>query len=260
MNTFADSLFSMLFGWVRTLVQGVWSAVVQGHSGGFFSWLGDHWLWLALIICLICTAVDFIIWMIRWRPYLVWRTKFRRLLRRLRGEPEDARAFETGYTDGVALNLQDEPAPEWQPAPDLPPETPARQPAVLPEEFYVPRQPLPQEASAPQVPQPADAYAAPVSYEAPAYSTPAGEYIPLPEQPPADPVAAPRRRRSDKHAQKKVSWHERLVADDDDQEGLLDGLPPAVDREQAFHEPVYPQGSAHYSAWKKPDNNNQMNG
>ena len=65
MNTFADTLFSVLFSGIRSLVEGIWSSVVKGNYSSFFHWLGDHWLWLVLILCLICTAIDFIIWMIR---------------------------------------------------------------------------------------------------------------------------------------------------------------------------------------------------
>ena len=48
MNSFANSLFSLLFGWARTLIQHIWTAAISGRYGGFFTWLGDHWVWLAL--------------------------------------------------------------------------------------------------------------------------------------------------------------------------------------------------------------------
>ena len=244
MNTFADTLFSVLFSGIRSLVEGIWSSVVKGNYSNFFHWLGDHWLWLVLILCLICTAIDFIIWMIRWRPYLVWRTKFRRFLRRMRGETAEAQAFETGYVDGVALDMPEEipqPWPEEEMAPW--PENPPQAPAVLPEEFFSPQLP---DAEPP----------APLenAYTEQAYFVPQEDSYPPVVQPVTESVAAPRRRRSEKHERRKVSWHERLMADDDAQEAMLDGLPPAVDREQAFHEPVYPQSSTNFSAWKKPEN------
>ena len=85
MNTFANSLFTVLFGWARGLIQQVWNAAVSGRFSGFFTWLGDHWVWVVLGLILGCTVMDYLIWMIRWRPYLVWRTKMRRFLRVLRG-------------------------------------------------------------------------------------------------------------------------------------------------------------------------------
>lgn len=241
MNSFADTLFRVLFNWVRSLVEGIWAAVVSGSLSGFFSWLGDHWLAVVLSLILICTILDFLVWLARWRPYLVWRTRLRRLLRRLRGEQENPQAFEQGYDDGVALDMQEEPAPEWQPSPAPIP------PPVLPEEFYAPAPPPAEEP--PFMPE------APVS---PHFFPASQEYAP--ELPGQTPAAAPRRRRSDKHEKRKASWHERLTADTDEENGMLDGLPPAIDREQAFHEPVYPQPDARYAAWERPENNNQMNG
>ena len=53
MNAFANALFTFLFSWMRTVVQGVWSAVASGRFARFFTWLGDSWLWVALFLCLI---------------------------------------------------------------------------------------------------------------------------------------------------------------------------------------------------------------
>ena len=52
--------------------------------------------------------------------------------------------------------------------------------------------------------------------------------------------AAPRRRRSEKYDKKKPAWTNKLMIPEVEEDSLLDGLPPAVDRQQAFHEPVYP--------------------
>ena len=44
---------------------------------------------------------------------------------------------------------------------------------------------------------------------------------------------------------------------------MLDGLPPAVDREQAFHEPVYPRpagGDGGYYGWQRGPYPQQANG
>ena len=66
----------------------------------------------------------------------------------------------------------------------------------------------------------------------------------LPERPAsvygAEPSYASRRRRSERHEKKRGEWQKRLAAITQDDVGMLDGLPPAVDRQDAFHEPVYP--------------------
>lgn len=291
MNAFADSLFSLLFGWLRSLVQGIWGAATAGHFSGFFTWLGDHWLWLALIMALIATLIDFAIWMIRWRPYLVWKTRLRRMIRFFKYGKADYQAqqhFQQGYQEGVALDMPpDDYAPDapyqpayaalydygygWdQPAPEpqQPPyqeepavhEAPVFRPAPAwqqndqsPAVYSQPPQPDPlppyrQE----EVPEP-QYFAKPQGYEPPPLNTSTRVH----GSQASDMPAARRKRRSDKYDKQKASWHHRLMADDED-DGLLNGLPPAVDKEQAFHQPVYPQHpDSLYAAWQRPGAQNQ---
>ena len=192
MNAFANALFTFLFSWMRTVVQGVWSAVASGRFARFFTWLGDSWLWVALFLCLLCTAMDYLIWLIRWRPYWVWKTKWRQFKRRLRG---GNRRFDRGYDTGVGL--------------ELPPEPPRAEPSAWAEQAaFQQAQPLP----------------APPRYDAP------------PERESAYSAAG-------------------LPA-----EAMLDGLPPAVDREQAFHAPVYPQRPPQQKSGWYPPANKRRNG
>ena len=345
-NSFADSLFRFLFGWARTLLQRVWRAAFSGGLSGFFTWLGDHWLVLTLGLCLAGTAVDFIVWMIRWRPYLVWRTKLRHFLRWVRGEraeSTDPRRFARGYRSAVALEMP-QPAgvtppaeehwteAEWSPAlvwQQMPPQASPAAPQPMPaqpvpsgqEPLEQTRVDIPVYASPAQMPvQPpavlnagTAAYSAdrpapmmgypppapPVGYDqpvpqpvpaqpAPPYSRPApGDYAAAAESedsgrirrftpaadyelPPIEPSSRPnsayatdlpaarRKRRSDKYDRKRATWRQRLVNATEEEEGMLDGLPPVVDRQQAFHEPVFPQQyQTSYPSW--PDTN-QTNG
>ncbi len=326
MNSFANSMFSLLFGWAKSLIQQVWTAVLSGNFSGFFTWLGDHWLWVALLVGVLCTAVDFLIWMVRWRPYLVWRTKLRAFRRWITGEARrSAKRFREGYNTGVGLDVGDDPPrqPE-EPAPDpawadaggaepwwQPPLEAAPAPVYTPVwDMPVQAEPAPersyvhaaggvswQTAEAPWMqPAPngyvmnadplyAGAYEAPVPQGfdlAPDGSNeeddaarrrmfvPASDY----ELPPVAPStrvrssfstdmpAARRKRRSEKYEKRKPVWREKLIRDDDDEDRLLDGLPPAVDREQAFYEPVYPQVSKSdtYYGWKRPPYSDQTDG
>ena len=107
MNSFANSLFALMFGWARDLIQRLWEGAASGSYSKTLAWLGDHWLWLALGLCLICTAVDFGVWMVRWQPYLVWRSMLRKADRLLHGEKVDnPRKFARGYQGGVELKGQ----------------------------------------------------------------------------------------------------------------------------------------------------------
>lgn len=221
MNAFANALFTFLFSWMRTVVQGIWTAVASGRFVRFFTWLGDSWLWLALILCLLCTAMDYLIWLIRWRPYLVWKTKWRRFKRRLRG---GSRRFDRGYDTGVGLELPQEP--------------PQPGPAAWAEQAALQEAPPMQE----------NAYSGP--YSAP--GLPAEAWVPPAVSPAPEGTAPFRRRRSEKHA-RRFQWQTRFAPrEEDDGQALLDGLPPAVDRDQAFHAPVYPQRPQREDGWYPP--------
>ncbi|MDO5327271.1 MAG: hypothetical protein Q4G00_11200 [Clostridia bacterium] len=278
MNSFANSLFTLLFGWARGLIQRVWTSAASGRYSGFFVWLGDHWAWLAVLLCVGCTVMDFLIWLVRWRPYLVWRTALHRLVRRFHGDQtENARRFERGYQGGVTLDMpQTEeagPAPsDWEEAADA--ETPdAWQTASVMNTFTQAVVNPPPEyawnaAEAQYAQNEEDAgqetwqrrFAPPAGYEVPAMTATArvnSAYA-------AELPTGRRRRRSEKYERRRAEWRERLIKGDEDEDALLDGLPPAVDRQQAFHEPVYPQsggGSSGYSVWQRPvSGGNETNG
>lgn len=245
MNTFSNSLFTFLFGWARSLIEGVWNAAAEGRLSRFFSWLGDHWVMVVLVLVLIGTALDFLIWFIRWRPYLVWRSTLRRWMRRLRGEKIDSRRrFSRGYQNAVDLDVA--PASAFHSAATLwePPETPSESARQEQTEEESPEyaQPLMEEFVPPPEPGP-------------------GALSPEPEiQQDAALPEGRHRRRSEKHGQTwKPAWYPRFsVMDDPDEESMLDGLPPAVDKQQAFHDPVYP--SAPPTAWQGQEKNDRTTG
>lgn len=238
MNAFANTLFTMLFGWIRAGVQSVWNSVTQGRFLGFFTWLGDHWFPVLLFLCAVCTVLDYLIWLVRWRPYLVWKTKLRRFFSRLRGKQWSEKThFDRGYAGGVSIPLEPvpayrqplfeerryaavpEPEPPAMPEPDFYEAPPAAEPPQYAPIFNAPPAP---------VFQPVEPAPAPVFFQEPAQPE---QPSPAPEQP------AARRRRSQKHErQRSPLW---LLSDPGD-EGMLDGLPPAVNKEDAFHAPVYP--------------------
>lgn len=273
MNAFADSLFSLLFGWLRSLVQGLWGMVSGGGLSRFFVWLGDHWLWVALIAVIFGTVLDFLIWLIRWRPYLVWKTRWRHTIHRIRYGKKEEQAqqhFYQGYQDAVPFEMPlDDPeppvwredpvfdwgassaAPRWEDVPPAPPAYPENENQTKP--IYAP---------------PRMEYAPP-AYEAqpePQYFARSQGYEPPPVNlstrvhggMSSDMPAARRKRRSDKYDKQKASWRKRLISDEDDANDLLEGLPPVVDKNQAFHQPVYPQsGNQSYTGWQRPGPQNQ---
>ncbi len=212
MNAFADVMFTLLLGWVRGFINEVWALVTSGAGEGFMSWLGDNWLWIALILCLAGTVLDYAVWFMRWRPYKVWAARLNAFRRRVRGEGRRAKRFNQGYREGVRMDWleQDE------------------QQAYPPEEYdpratYVDQDFIGAPQSAP-------------AYDETAYMPPRAEEA----YPPVDQPEATRRRRAGRRAVsvRRITGH--LTRDDDEDTRMIDGLPPLVDKEQAYHTPVSP--------------------
>ena len=79
MGQFANSLFSMLLGWVQAAASWLWGLFADPDGGGFLRWVLDHWLALVLLLCIAGVAVDFVVYLFRWQPYRVWGRFLRRL-------------------------------------------------------------------------------------------------------------------------------------------------------------------------------------
>ena len=235
MNHFANSLFTLLFGWSRTIIQQIWNSSASGHYSVFFTWLGDHWALLVAVLALLGTAVDILVWLLRWQPYLIWKTRLRQLGRLLRGkQATPGRRFEKGYQGGVELDMQEAaqtPLPEeWQ-APMWPDSAPDSTHSFTEQLQY-------DEAFGSTVPE----------RQGRSRQGDAGDYEPSPRvtaswlsgayQQKSTP--APRKRRSEKAVKKKPAWTSKLMIREVEEDSILDSLPPAVDRQKAFHEPVYP--------------------
>ncbi len=267
MNAFANALFSVLFSGVRSAIESVWSALAAGKLSGFFSWLGDHWLPLVAVLCLCGTLADFLIWLIRWRPYLVWNTKLRHLFSRsARKQAEADWRFTRGYQGGIELDMTDLPAPaaeaDWDDQ-ALWEQREALSHPTVDESFFPPytQEDPPNESYYPSQQE----WASPIPE--PPEQQESVDYLPPQIQPQsqfsssADSAAQrnPRRNRNVSQGKRHFSLHEHLSAQEQDDEGMLDGFPPVVDRQQAFHEPVYPNRkfSSSAASWQRP---NQKNG
>lgn len=242
MNSFANSLFSLLFGWARSIIQQVWTSSASGHFGSFFSWLGSHWLWLAAALALAGTIVDMLVWLCRWKPYLIWKTNARRVARWFSsGHGAPHRRFEKGYQGGVAIEMPKEEAPK-EPAEAEWKEPVWPEGSVADQGFFTHSftEALARDAVLTNTEKERQGKTRPSSdsaYEPPAAVTESWLNTAYPK---AKPPVAQRKRRSGKNEKKKPAWANKLMIPEVEEESLLDGLPPAVDRHQAFHEPVYP--------------------
>ncbi len=215
MNAFADSLFSALLGWVRGLMQSLWSFFSSGGSGGFFAWIGDHYLVVTAFLCLVGVAADLLIGLFRDDPSPLAREVRSLVFPRRNGMgKEERRRFVSGYEDGVDMQ-------------DLNPDGEGHIPLF--ESNYPPEDE--ENGIAPE-------------------ETAEEEYRNSPEEvpdswkrPEAERAPEGRRRRGDRHEnheKKRLFRRVNSLIPDDGEQGLLDRLPTSVDRKDAFHEPVYP--------------------
>ena len=74
MGSFANTLFTILLGWLQGAVSAVWSAFTSEKGNGFLTWIGDHWILLAGILCIIGLAADLGVYLVRWKPLKVWKS------------------------------------------------------------------------------------------------------------------------------------------------------------------------------------------
>ncbi len=220
MNTFAKTLMPLLLGWLRRLFQDLLFAFSKGTVNGLLLWLGEHWLHIVALLVLLGAAGDFAVWLVRWRPYLIWRTWRQKASRRLTGKEE--RRFTQGYQDGVqgiqnAVNASQ--TQNYYGA--QPMQVEAQQPVWI--------QQMSTPAPAPETAQKSTLYLEEL------YET---QKSPKQEQP------KERKRRGHRHKQGlrgAISAVRQRLNQPEEEETMLDGLPPVINQEDAFYAPALPQ-------------------
>lgn len=80
MGAFADSLFAVLMSWVRALVNSIWALFTTDKTTAL-EFLGKHWLTIVIVLIAAGLIVDWVTWMIRWKPYAL-RGRMREAQRR----------------------------------------------------------------------------------------------------------------------------------------------------------------------------------
>lgn len=74
-GVFAQGLIEVLFSWMKLIALSVWNFFQADMAGGFLTWFADNWARIALWLIVIGLIVDWLVWMIRWRPYWLWLRK-----------------------------------------------------------------------------------------------------------------------------------------------------------------------------------------
>lgn len=90
MGTLADSLFNLLMGWVRALVNAIWALFTTDHTT-LLEFLGKNWVLIVVVILAAGLAIDWLVWLIRWQPYHLWARRARRFLRMPEPEQDERR-------------------------------------------------------------------------------------------------------------------------------------------------------------------------
>lgn len=99
MNSIVNTLLSVLLGWIRTLINNVWTLLRSEDGSALFRFLQEHWLAIVIAVCAVCVLVDLAVYFFRWRPDYIWATRLRRIRRRReqrkakhsrRAEPQEA--------------------------------------------------------------------------------------------------------------------------------------------------------------------------
>ena len=116
MGTLADSLFNLLMGWVRALVNAIWALFTTDHTT-LLEFLGKNWVLIVVVILAAGLAIDWLVWLIRWQPYHLWARRARRFLRMPEPEREEKRKKRAPSGDEtqkmpVAYAREDSGAPE----------------------------------------------------------------------------------------------------------------------------------------------------
>lgn len=128
MGNFASTLFSVLLGWVQSIIAWLWKVIGADGADGLMGWMVDHWLALTIVLCVIGLSVDLVVYIFRWQPYRVWRNYWKR-----GGEDPQEEAPQESAGDAYQwVYANGETVPEtWEAQPEEEAE-PQPQPRVIP--------------------------------------------------------------------------------------------------------------------------------
>lgn len=251
MGSFANTLFRVMLGWLQGIVSAVWSAFTSEKGGSLLTWIGKYWIPIAAILCIIGLVSDLGIYIVRWKPYKVWKSFFFRKKEEdeepiperqpLRNERPVRRSPHATRIQPAEIKREPE-ITEPEPEEEKEPEHFSRWESNVPEEktYPTPRESVPVTVTAAGYHVPADS----------PYRRPRQEVVPVTEPEPeavsagkqepekTQPVLYRRRRRIN------VS---ELFSDPEEELRPFEAPQNVINSQQAYHQPVYPRG------WKKSE-------
>lgn len=258
MGSFANALFRGMLGWLQGIVSAVWSAFTSDKGGSFFTWIGKYWIPIAALLCIIGLVSDLGVYIVRWKPYKVWKSFFSR------------KKQEDDIPERRPLRYDHAPAERKPVFPEHRPTAPAHEPEVKASE-----------------PEPAEEYKesdftrwepetkAETVYSEPTKTdeaipvtvTPAGYRVPAdsPYRRPQSVPASVQEQAEDTHGVRQetgktqpVLYRRRrrlnvseLFGDPEEEIRSFDAPQNVINSQEAYHNPVYPRG------WKRNEEGKQ---
>jgi hypothetical protein len=104
MNSFTNSILTLLLGWLRTLLNAARDFISSDSSTALFEFFHNNWRILFLILCLGGFALDKIVYLIRWRPQPIWLR-----WRKRRGPTEQKQPYDMPVYADDAPTIPDSP-------------------------------------------------------------------------------------------------------------------------------------------------------
>lgn len=75
---YSNAIVNLMLGWLKGLAGWVLKLFnLAGSGGNPLLWISQNWLKLLIVLLIVGMVMDWLIWMIRWRPYWVWFRKKR---------------------------------------------------------------------------------------------------------------------------------------------------------------------------------------
>ncbi|HPJ01357.1 MAG TPA: hypothetical protein PKU80_00760 [Candidatus Limiplasma sp.] len=101
MNSFTNTILTLLLGWLRTLLNAARDFFSSDSSTAFFAFFQANWRLLFLVLCIVGFSLDIIVYLVRWRPRPAWR---RKRAKRKHAAPPVAPAEPYGFDDWDTLS------------------------------------------------------------------------------------------------------------------------------------------------------------
>ncbi len=110
---YADTLITIMLGWVRGFTDWIWNIINLGDGSAgrsFLGWFSENWLKLVVVLVIAGIVIDWLVWLVRWRPYWLWFGKKRRIL-----DDTDQTPVENARRRSEAPHFKSEALPRTEP-------------------------------------------------------------------------------------------------------------------------------------------------